>query len=77
MPKQSSISDARVDYLYFEQGLSTNQVAACLGCSGNTVHKNLKRRGKKLRPTGRHVVRTINLSGDWRKQLNSYLRKSK
>lgn len=76
MPK-STLSDARVDYLYYDMGLSTTQVAACLGCSQPTVYNNLKWRGKKLRPRGRHVVRTINLSGDWRKQLNSYLRKSK
>ena len=73
MPK-STLSDARVDYLYYEMGLSTHQVAACLGCSQPTVHNNLKWRGKKLRPKGRHVVRTINLYGDWRKQLNAYLR---
>jgi hypothetical protein len=77
MPKQLNLSDARIDYLYYEQGLSTNQVAACLGCSQGAIFRNLQGRGKKLRPTGRHVVRTINLSGDWRKQLNSYLRKSK
>jgi hypothetical protein len=76
MPK-TNLPNARVDFMYYEKGMSCDAIGAVLGCSGNTIRSNLKERGKKLRPRGRHVVRTINLSGDWRKQLNSYLRKSK
>jgi predicted DNA-binding protein YlxM (UPF0122 family) len=74
MPK-STLSDARVDYLYYEKGMSLQQIADVLGYSNVTIYFNLKRRGKKLRPPGRHKMVTINLSGDWRKQLNASLRK--
>jgi|TARA_R100000479_G_scaffold87547_1_gene42779 DNA-binding transcriptional regulator LsrR (DeoR family) len=74
MPR-SKLSDARVDYLYYVKGMSTNQIGEVLGYSGVAIYFNLKKRGKKLRPKGRHRMVTINLSGDWRKQLNAELRK--
>ena len=66
MPR-SKLSDAK--------GMSTNQIGEVLGYSGVAIYFNLKKRGKKLRPKGRHRMVTINLSGDWRKQLNAELRK--
>tara|TARA_R100000458_G_C8265993_1_gene241045 strand:- start:4 stop:228 length:225 start_codon:yes stop_codon:yes gene_type:complete len=73
--RKATIPDARVDYLYYTKGYSLQQVAESLGYTPDGIYKSMKRRGKKLRPRGRHKLVTINLSGDWRKQLNASLRK--
>ena len=76
MPQQKKISNARLDHMYFNMGMSLAECASAFGCHWVTVHKNMQKRGKKLRPPGRHKMVTINLSDpNWRKQVNARLRK--
>lgn len=69
------ISDARLDHMYYNMGMSLNECAQVFGCSNVTVYLNMKKRGKKLRPRGRHKMITVNLSDpNWRKKLNARVR---